>query len=260
MSKKPIILFLVSVFTFSLLAVGCGGSQKAPQQAPAAKSLKVGAETTFPPFEFQDEKSKEYTGFDIDLMKAVGKQMGYEVQIASLGFDALIPALDAGQIDVIASAMTITDERAKKVSFSNPYYQSGLSIVVKKDNTAIQGFKDLVGKRIAVQIGTTSSEETKKIKDAKVREFNSASEAYMELKAGGVDAVVNDLPVNQYYLAQGGAKDAKAIGEVLNSENYGIAVSKKNGELVTKINKALDELKTNGEYAKIYEKWFGKKP
>jgi len=260
MTRKSIALILASLFAISLLAAGCGGQKNSPQQPATAKVLKVGAETTFPPFEFQDEKSKEYTGFDIDLMKAVGKQMGYEVQIASLGFDALIPALDVGQIDVIASAMTITDERAKKVSFSNPYYKSGLSIVVKQDNTTVQGFKDLTGKRIAVQIGTTGSEEAKKLKDAKVREFNSASEAYMELKAGGVDAVVNDLPVNQYYLAQGGAKDAKAIGEVLNSENYGIAVSKKNAELATKINKALDELKANGEYAKIYEKWFGKKP
>ncbi|KYZ77666.1 glutamine ABC transporter substrate-binding protein [Anaerosporomusa subterranea] len=260
MSRKSITLILVSLFALSLVAAGCGGQKSPSQQPAAAKTLKVGAETTFPPFEFQDEKTKDYTGFDIDLMKAIGKQMGYEVQIASLGFDALIPALDVGQIDVIASAMTITDERSKKVSFSNPYYKSGLSIVVKHDNTAIQGFKDLAGKRIAVQIGTTGSEEAKKIKDAKVREFNSASEAYMELKAGGVDAVVNDLPVNQYYLAQGGAKDAKIIGEVLNSENYGIAVSKKNTELVTKINKALDDLKANGEYAKIYEKWFGKRP
>lgn len=260
MTRKTISLFLVSLFALSLIAAGCGQKSPQQQQQPAAKVLKMGAETTFPPFEFQDEKTKEYAGFDIDLMKAIGKQMGYDVQVSSLGFDALIPALDAGQIDVIASAMSITEERAKKVNFSKPYYQSGLSIVVKKDNAAIQGFKDLVGKRIAVQIGTTGSEEAKKIKDAKVREFNSASEAYMELKAGGVDAVVNDRPVNEYYLAQGGAKDAKSVGEVLNSENYGIAVSKKNTELIAKINKAFDDLKANGEYAKIYEKWFGKKP
>ena len=256
MFKKSLALILAAFFALALLA-GCGSQKAAPQ--PAAKVLRVGAETTFPPFEFEDEKTKEYTGFDIDLMKAIGKQMGYEVKVASMGFDALIPGLNAGQIDVIASAMTITDERAKRVNFSKPYYQSGLSIVVKNDNSAIKGFKDLAGKRIAVQIGTTGSEEAKKVPNAKVREFNSASEAYMELKAGGVDAVINDLPVNQYYLAQGGSKDAKIIGEVLHSENYGIAVAKNNSELADKINKALDELKANGEYNKIYEKWFGKK-
>jgi len=256
MSKKSIVLLLVTALVLSLGLAGCG-----QQQAPsAAKVLKVGAETTFPPFEFQDEKTKDYVGFDIDIMKAIGKQMGYEVQIQSMGFDALIPALEAGQIDIIASAMTITDERAKKVAFSKPYYKSGLSIIVKKDNNSVKAFKDLEGKRLAVQIGTTGAEEAKKIKDAKVREFNSTSEAFLELKAGGVDAVVNDLPVNEYYLAQGGSKDAKGVGEVLNAEEYGLAIAKKNTELAQKVNKALEEIKKNGEYEKIYMKWFNKKP
>ncbi len=258
MSKKWITFTVLALFVLTVALAGCGGSQQA--QPAAAKVLKVGAEATFPPFEFQDEQSKDYVGFDVDLMKAIGKQMGMEVQVVNTAFDGLIPALESGQIDAIASAMTITDERSKKVSFSKPYYKSGLSIIVKNDNNAINTFKDLEGKRIAVQIGTTGAEEAKKIKDAKVREFNSASEAYMELKAGGADAVVNDLPVSEYYLAKGGSKDAKLVGEVLNSEEYGVAVTKKNTELAGKINKALEDIKQNGEYAKIYEKWFGRKP
>ena len=255
MSKKiATLLFVVLVLTVGL--IGCGKQTN----TSTAKVLKVGAETTFPPFEFQDETSKDYVGFDIDLAKAIGKQIGYEVQIQNIGFDGLIPALDAGNIDMIASAMTITDERAKKVNFSKPYYKSGLSIVVNSSNNSINSFKDLEGKRIAVQIGTTSAEEARKIKNAQVREFNSNSEAYMELKNNGVDAVVNDLPVNAYYLTKTGAKDAKLVGEVANSEDYGIATAKKNTELNEKINKALDELKKNGEYEKIYVKWFGKKP
>lgn len=254
MTKRSMVYVGILVVILTLGLVGCGGNQS------ANKVLKVGAEATFPPFEFQDEKSKEYAGFDVDIMKAIGKQMGQEVQIVNTGFDGLIPALEGSQIDVIASAMTITEERSKKVNFSKPYYKSGLSIVVKTDNATINSFKDLEGKRIAVQIGTTGAEAAKKIKDAKVREYNSASEAYLELKAGGADAVVNDLPVSEYYLAQGGSKDAKLVGEILDAEEYGIAVAKKNTELAGKINKALDEIKQNGEYAKIYEKWFGKKP
>ncbi|SDE91629.1 basic amino acid ABC transporter substrate-binding protein [Sporomusa acidovorans] len=257
MLKKWSAIAVVALLALTMGLVGCGSSKS---EQPAAKVLKVGAEATFPPFEFQDENNKDYVGFDVDLMKAIGKQMGMEVQIVNTGFDGLIPALEGSQIDVIASAMSITAERANKVAFSKPYYKSGLSIVVKADNSTINNFKDLEGKRIAVQIGTTGAENAKKIKDAKVREFNSASEAYLELKAGGADAVVNDLPVNEYYLAKGGSKDAKLVGEVLNAEEYGIAVAKKNTELANKINKALDELKQNGEYAKIYEKWFGKKP
>jgi polar amino acid transport system substrate-binding protein len=258
MSRKWVSFVVLALFVLTVGLTGCGGSQQA--QPAAAKVLKVGAEATFPPFEFQDEKSKDYVGFDVDLMKAIGKQMGMEVQIVNTAFDGLIPALEGGQIDVVASAMTITDERSKKVNFSKPYYKSGLSMVVKSDNTAIKTFSDLEGKRIAVQIGTTGAEAARKIKDAKVREFNSASEAFLELKAGGADAVVNDLPVNEYFLAKGGSKDSKLVGEVLNAEEYGVAVAKKNTELAGKISKALDELKQNGEYAKIYEKWFGKKP
>lgn len=259
MSKK-LITVILSMLILTIALAGCGGQkQQGQSNQQTAKVLKMGAETTFPPFEFQDEKSKEYTGFDVDIMKAIGKQMGYEVQVASMGFDALIPALEASQIDVIASAMTITPERANKVNFSNPYYKSGLTIVVRNDNNTVKSFNDLEGKNIAVQIGTTGAEQAKKIKDAKVREFNSASEAYMELKAGGVDAVVNDKPVNDYYLVQTGAKDAKTVGDVQQAEDYGIATAKKNTELGNKINAALDELKKNGEYDKIYQKWFGKK-
>lgn len=257
MTKRWMVYASLLLLVLTLGLAGCGGNKSAQ---PAAKVLKVGAEATFPPFEFQDEKSKAYVGFDVDIMKAIGKQMGMEVEIVNTGFDGLIPALEGSQIDVIASAMTITEERAKKVNFSKPYYKSGLSIVVKSDNTTINSFKDLEGKRLAVQIGTTGAEAAKKIKDAKVREYNSASEAYLELKAGGADAVVNDLPVSEYYLAKGGNKEAKLVGEVLNAEEYGIAVAKKNTELAGKINKALDEIKQNGEYGKIYEQWFGKKP
>jgi len=255
MSKKFIACLVLGLFVLTLGLAGCGKKDAAPQQA---KVLKVGTEATFAPFEFQDEKSKEYTGFDMDLIRAIGKQMGYEVEIQNMGFDGLIPALESGQIDVIIAAMTITEERAKRVAFSEPYYQSGLTIVVNKDNDKIKTFKDLEGKKIAVQIGTTGANEAHKIAGATVREFNSATEAYMELKAGGVDAVLNDRPVNGYYLAQGGNAHAKEVGEILQAENYGIAVNKKNAELLNKINQALAELKKNGEYQKIYEKWFSK--
>lgn len=260
MSKKLGILSVLIMFVMTIGLAGCGQQTAKPVETPKAKVLKVGSETTFAPFEFQDEKSKEYVGFDMDLIRAIGKELGMEVQIQSMGFDGLIPALEAGNIDVAISGMTITDERAKKVNFSKPYYKSGLSMVVKADNDTIKTFKDLEGKKIAVQIGTTGAMEAKKIKDAIIREFNNAPEAFMELKAGGVDAVVNDLPVNEYYIAQAGGKDAKVVGEPLTSEEYGIAIAKKNSELTEKVNQALDALKKNGEYEKIYLKWFGKKP
>ncbi|MBP2646239.1 MAG: ABC-type transporter, periplasmic subunit family 3 [Firmicutes bacterium] len=254
MSKKIISAFLLALLVLALAVSGCG-----QQTSQAPKTIKIGTEATFPPFEFQDDKTKEYVGFDIDLVKAIAKQMGCEAEIVSMGFDGLVPALEAQQIDVIAAGMSITPERAEKVAFSDPYYKSGLSIVVKNSDTTIKSFKDLEGKRLAVQIGTTGAEEAKKIASATVREFNSSSDAYMELVSGGADAVVNDHPVNQYYLVQGGSKESKLVGDILNSEDYGLAINKKNTELSQKINAALAEIKKNGEYDKIYQKWFGAK-
>lgn len=254
MSKKVIILMILMVIA-SFGLVGCSKNA-----ASTGKVLNVGTDASFAPFEFQDETTKEYTGFDVDLIKAIGKQIGYEVKVQNMNFDGLIPGLDTNNIDVAIAGMTITEDRSKKVNFSKSYYQSGLTIVVKHDNAAIKGFKDLEGKKIAVQIGTTGATETKKIKGAQIREFNNAPEAFMELKAGGVDAVVNDKPVNDYYIVRNGGIDAKTVGEPLQAEEYGIAVAKKNTELAGKVDKALDELKKNGEYEKIYMTWFGRKP
>lgn len=261
MLKKVIALVILSAFILGMGLTGCSKKAEPATPEPAAKPkvLIVGSDTAFAPFEYQDEKTKEYVGFDMDLIKAIGKQMGYEVEVQGMPFDGLIPGLEAGTIDAVISAMTITDDRAKNVNFSKPYYKSGLTIVVRPDNTTIKEFKDLEGKNIAVQIGTTGANEAKTVKNAKVREFNTAPEAFMELKAGGVDAVINDKPVNDYYITQMGGKDGKTVGEPLTSEDYGIATAKKNTELAQLIDKALAELRSNGEYDKIYEKWFGKK-
>lgn len=255
MSKKTIAIMMLMVFIASFGLVGCSKNN-----GSAAKVLNVGTDAGFAPFEFQDESTKEYVGFDVDLIKAIGKQMGYEVKIQNINFDGLIPGLETNNIDVVIAGMTITEARSQKVNFTKPYYQSGLTIVVKNEDNTIKSFKDLEGKKIAVQIGTTGATEAKKIKNAQVREFNNAPEAFMELKAGGVEAVVNDKPVNEYYIAKSGSKDAKTVGEPLQAEEYGIAVAKKNTELAGKLDKALEELKKNGEYEKIYMKWFGKKP
>ncbi len=256
MSKKLLSLLMLSVFVVTALVTGCGGNAK--QDEAKAKVLRIGTNADFAPFEFQDVDGKQYVGFDMDLARAVAKEMGYEADIQNVNFDGLIPALEAGNIDIIISGMTITEERKGKVAFSKPYYQSGLTFVVRNDNNTTKSFKDLEGKTIAVQIGTTGANKAKEIKGATVKEFNSSADTFLELKAGGVEAVVNDRPVNDYFLAQGGSKDAKTFPEILTAEDYGIAISKKNPELAKKVDEALEKLHANGEYDKIYEKWFGK--
>ena len=117
-----------------------------PKKAETEKVLSVGTEPAFAPFEFQKEGSDEFTGFDMDLIRAIGTKLGYKVEISSMGFDALIPALNSGNIDVAIAGMSITDERKKVVVFSDPYYTSGLIVMVKKDDDTIKGFSDLEGK------------------------------------------------------------------------------------------------------------------
>lgn len=266
MSKKLLTICALCMFVMSAIFAGCGSQNSSSSSTASSgsneeKVLRVGTNADFAPFEFQDENgSTEYQGFDMDLIRAVGKEMGYKVDIQNINFDGLIPAMESGNIDVIASGMTINDERKQQVAFSDPYYVSGLTIVVPKDNADIKGFADLKGKKIAVQIGTTSMKEAQKIEGADVKALNSSADTFMELKAGNVDAIINDLPVNDYYIHKTGATDVKRLDEKLTSEDYGFAMKKDNTELVEKVNAALKTLKENGEYDKIYEKWFGTKP
>ena len=258
--KKLFVMLMAIVTAVAMLCAGCGGDKKAApsKEAPKAKILRVATEPSFAPFEFQKEGSKEFTGFDIDLIKALGTKAGYKVEVSNMGFDALIPALQAGNIDVAIAGMTITDERKKVVDFTAPYYDAGLIVVVHKDNNTIKGFKDLNNKKLAVQIGTTGEKQAHKVPGAKVTAFNTNVEATMELKTGGAEAVINDRPVAEYFLATGGGdKFAKTVGDVLEAEQYGIAVKKGNKELLDALNKALADAKKDGTYDKIYKTWFG---
>ena len=253
MFKKLFNLLLAAVLVVAV--AGCGGSDTA--KSDTAKVLKVGSSCDFAPFEFQGEK--EYEGFDMDIIRAVGKEMGYQVEINNITFDGLIPALQAGNIDVAISGMTITKEREESVLFSAPYYESGLSIAVPVDNTTIKGFDDLVGKTVAVQIGTTSALTVGEMEGVTARNFTSSSDTFQELRAGGVDAVVNDKPVIETYLRESKDTSVRMLDELMTSENYGIAMTKDKAELKAEIDKALEKIKANGTYDEIYTKWFGEK-
>lgn len=255
MAKRFLLLCMTALLALSALAAGCGGGDQAAQDGE--KVLRIGCNADFAPFEFQGEDGEEYQGFDMDLIRAVSEEMGYKADISNVNFDGLIPSLEAGNIDVIISGMTITEERKEKVLFSDPYYQSGLSIIVAADNDSIQGFNDLKGKKVAVQIGTTSANEVKKMEGVEVKEFNSSADTFMELRAKGVDAVVNDRPVNDFYIKQSGETNVKALPELLTAEDYGIAISKNNPELQQEVNAALKKLHENGKYDEIFTKWFG---
>ncbi|HBK60730.1 MAG TPA: basic amino acid ABC transporter substrate-binding protein, partial [Firmicutes bacterium] len=216
--------------------------------------LKVGTSADFPPFEFQDEKTGAFLGFDIDLIRAIGAAAGMEVQIVNTAWDGLIPGLLTGNYDCIMSAMTITDDRLKAVAFSDPYVSAGQVIVTQAKDSSIQTVEDLEGKKISVQIGTTGDLAASDIKNAIVKRFNMAPDAIQEVRNGGAAACIIDLAVAAEIAQE--YKDIK-FGEPFTMEYYGIAIRKNNADLVKKINKALASIKVSGEYDKIYADWFG---
>lgn len=259
---KKIQWILGTLAAVSLFAmVGCGSDTKtaeAPKADTVKKEIVVGTNPSFAPFEFTDQKDGKVMGFDIDMINALAKKAGIEkVTIKSIGFDGLIPSLESGNIDVVITGMSITDARKQKVNFTDPYYESGLMAIVRKDNESIKGLDDLKGKTIAVQMGTVGADAAAKIQGAKVKTFDSSDLACLELKNGGCDAVISDLPVLQYFLKQGGSAYAKSVGEPQKGDFYGIATNKKDKALGDALNKALADMKKDGSYKQLYEKWFG---
>lgn len=253
---------MVLIGLISVFALGCS-NEEAPGTSDQDNEEKptyiVAFEATFPPFESKDEETGEFIGFDIDLIRAIGEVEGFDVELMEMGFDGIVAAVQTGNVDLGVSGLTIDEDRLESVDFSTPYYHSALGIVVRADNDTIKGVDDLKGKKIAVQIGTTGAKYARTIEDAQVTDFDQVSNAFLELKNGGADAIVNDHPVNLNYI-KGNEEDYKTVGDTLQSEYYGIAIKKGNTELLEQINNGLDTLKENGKFAELYKKWFDVEP
>lgn len=220
----------------------------------AGKTLRVGTEPTFAPFEFLNSKA-EPVGYDIDIINAIGKAEGVEITVVKMPFDGLIPAMLTSQIDAAISGMTITEERKKKVDFSDPYYDSGLSAVILTANKdKFKKLEDLKNSKICGQIGNTGIDYAKKL-SGKVTAFNTHPEAYMELKNHGCDAVMTDKPVNEYFLSQQTDKTYSEINDFAEAAQFGIA-TKKGSDALKIINSGLQKIKADGTFDKIYNKWF----
>ncbi len=252
---------LKALRTAAGIALLSAGALFSSVQAAEGQVLRVGAEPSYAPFEFMDEQTKQLTGFDIELIEAIAKAEGYSMEVSTMPFDALIPALFTNTIDVALSAMTITEERLKRVDFSEPYYESGLTILIRQeDKDKIKSVDDLKNETICVQIGTTGAfYAEEQIEGSTVKQFNSAPESYLELKAGGCRAAINDRPVNDYYLATNQSAGIMSLPGTLSAENYGIAVNKGNSEILNLVNSGFAKIKADGTYDKLYQKWFGAK-
>ena len=272
--KKHLKGFMVSllVLGLSFTLAGCGGQANtstegekkadATSSAPAITKIVVGSEAAYAPFEFVDVKTGEVVGFDAELIKAIGEAVGLEVEIKNTAWKGLIPGLEAGTLDAVISAMTITDERKKSSDFSDPYFTAYQYFAVKEDST-IKIDTDLVGKKVGVQTNTTghyAAQKIKGMKDSDIKKFDTTPLALIELQNGKVEAVVADSPVVLEFINKN--PDAKIVAvdpKLPGKDEYGIAVKKGNTELLSKINEGLKKVKESGKYDEIYTKYFGNK-
>ena len=239
---------------------GSGGTNSSSSGGNlGGKQVKVASDIAYQPFEFT--KNGKTVGFDIDLMREIGKRAGFQPQFQNVTFDGIIGGLGSGLYDAAVSAMTITPEREKQIDFSKPYFNADQSLMVQK-GSKIKSTDDLSGKTVGVQIGTTGAMQANKLKKngkvGQVRTFDTITDAFSALENGQIDAIINDFPVSAYR-AKTSNGSLVIVQTIPTGEQYGIAFPK-DSELLKPANKALAEIKKDGTYTKLYKKWFGQKP
>lgn len=239
--------FILATLVVATLLASC---------APApVKKLVVAQDTTFPPMEFVND-AKEQVGFDVDLMNAIAKEAKIDIEFKTVSWDGIFAGVTNGTYDIIASSVTITDERQKTLDFSDPYVNAGQMLVVLADNNKDTKLADFAGRNVGAQVNTTGSMEVDKIKTIKLKAYDDIALSFDDLINKRVEAVVIDGPVAALYVKNPKfVGKIKTVGDPMTSENYGIVVKKGNTELLTKINAALATLKQNGKLDEIKAKW-----
>ena len=231
-------------------------STPAGQKAtPTKDKYIIASDSSFAPFVFQDD-SNQYTGIDMELIKAIAKDQGFTVEVTNPGFDAAINSVQTGQADGIIAGMSVTDARKKTFDYSDPYYTAN-SILAVKDSSNIKSYEELKGKTVGVKTGTASQtflEENKSKYGYSIKTFSDAASMYDSLNTGSVAAVMDDEPVVKYAIKQG--KKLKTPIEGTPSGQVAFAVKKgSNPELIEMFNNGLANLKESGKYQEILDKY-----
>lgn len=288
--KKLVALFMTVVMAFSLMA--CGGADTSENSTEAAEDLAVSEETdaeetesmenedaevegaaaeegelphyviaadiTCAPFEFEDDNG-EMVGIDLDLIDAIAKDQGFTYEFEFVGFSAALTALEAGECDMVAAAVSITDERCQKYDFSDSYYDSGVGLAVLADSD-ITSYEDLAGGLVGVKIGTESATFAESIADQygfTVIQFEETSAMYQDVLAGTSVGCFDDYPVLSYEIAQRGVAFKLPL-QMEKGSSYGFPTLKgENPELVEKLNAGLADLRASGEFDEIFAKYMG---
>lgn len=252
--KKAIILTLVAVL---ILVTGVSCSKKDDSAAKGADetvTLIIASDCTWPPMEFVNT-DKEIVGYDIDFIRAVAKEGGFEVDIRNTAWDGIFASLGNGESDAVISSVTITEDRKKTMDFSLPYINAGQVLIVSKDSSA-KTLEDLSGKEVGAQIGTTGAIEIDN-SGATLKTYDELGFAIEDLANGRIEGVVADTPIAADYVLQNdNYKDTLMIvGDSFTDEFYGIAVKKGNSEVLDLINKGVKAVQDKGIDKELEDKW-----
>ncbi|MBB3130129.1 cystine transport system substrate-binding protein [Paenibacillus rhizosphaerae] len=280
---KSLFMSLSLIAVIALVLAGCGkdsassgsnasggsGNQASSssgnllEQVKKNGKIKVGLMGTYAPYNFLNDK-KEVDGYDADIAKAIAKKLGVEAEFITGEFSGLIEGLQQGKYDVLISQVTITDDRKKTMDFSEPYIKNSVNVVVKSDNDTIKSIDDFKGKKIGVGLGTNDEkylrdEAMPKVGKFEIATYNDVISSLMDLNTGRIDATINNMFALKPLIDQNHLK-IKAVGDSIKDDYAGVAMRKNNPELLDAINKALDEMKTDGTLKEIHQKWFGVDP
>ena len=228
-------------------------AQSALERVRATGRLRVGIDATYPPFGIAE--GGEFRGFDVDIARAIARELRVEAELVNASFDGVFPALQNGSFDVVISAVTITPERSATLLFSDSYIAAGQQIVVRKDSD-ITGPDNLAGRTVGVQINTTAQFTMEKRPGVNLAKYNTIDLALLDLQNGRVDAVASDGPVLRYMVRRS-FPELKTVGAEYTDEHFGVVLARTSDDLRRAVNAALWRLQDSGEYAKIYATWFG---
>lgn len=251
---KKVFTVVLAVLAAACLFTGCSKKEKSAEK----KVWIVATDTVFRPFEYTNEKN-EFVGIDVDILAAIAKDQGFEYDLQSLGWDAGVAAVQVGQADALIAGATIKQERIDNGwIFSDGYYDATQTFVVAKDSS-IKAFEDLAGKNVAVKNGTAGADFANSIKDKygfKVTVFEDSPTMYQDVILGNSVACVEDTPIMADNIKTGGL--ALKIPEGMESEGapYGFAImNKANQPLLDMFNAGLKNIKENGTYQAILDKY-----
>ena len=244
MRNQRLYILTAAIIVFSLAMAGCSSK---------TETVRIATDATWPPFEYVDEESKEIVGFDIDLIKAVAADQDIEIEIVPVEWDALLAGVSQCQYDAAISSITITDERAEVMLFSDPYINAGQIVTVAAGNVDITGPEDLAGIVAGAQIGTTGSIEIENY-GGELKTYDTVDLAYLDLINGQISAVVADYPTAISFVGQSDGQLVN-VGDVFTDESYGVAVCNENSELLDQINAGLNAVLSDGLIPELEAAW-----